>query len=164
VAIFYQSDVRRQGTWIDKGHLVACGADAAMASLVWHKIVCRKPPGTITHGRASYAHLLCVSKTARETPRHWGPDVIVEAALLPWSKAMGVEACRVACRFLVEETQTRTVLDPFCGRGTALAVANQFGFGAIGVDHGARSCRAARKLVLAQTEADGSWRPITESD
>lgn len=29
VAIFYQSDVKHEGRWIDKGHLVMCGADAA---------------------------------------------------------------------------------------------------------------------------------------
>jgi hypothetical protein len=151
VAIFYQSDVRHQGRWVDKGYLVLRAAEGTPFRLLWHKVACRKPPGTITHGRASYSHLLCLSG-ARAAPRHPGPDVIVEASLPAWPKAMGLAACRAACRFLLEETETRIVVDPFCGRGTALAVANEFGFDAIGVDQSARCCRAARKLVLSASE------------
>jgi tRNA G10 N-methylase Trm11 len=40
------------------------------------------------------------------------------------------------------------VVDPFCGRGTVLAVANAMGFDALGVDLGAKRCRAARALVV----------------
>ena len=61
VAIFYQSDIRHLGTWIDKGYLVMRAAEEESARLVWHKIVCRKPAGTITHGRASYSHMVCVT-------------------------------------------------------------------------------------------------------
>src|SRR5688500_20262747 len=45
VAIFFQSDIRYQGFWVDKGYLVMRAAESEGASLVWHKIVCRKPPG-----------------------------------------------------------------------------------------------------------------------
>lgn len=153
VAIFYQSDVRRQGAWVDKGYLVSRAAEAAGAEMVWHKVVCRKPPGTITHGRAGYAHLLCFSRGPVPVPRHGLPDVVLEAALPPWSKAMGVAACRLACRFLRDEVGARTVVDPFCGRGTALVIANELGLEAIGIDHGARACRAARRLTLADLGA-----------
>ncbi len=61
---------------------------------------------------------------------------------------MGLEACKVACQYLRDETATQTVVDPFCGRGTLLAVANCFGFDAIGVDLGAKRCRIARNLRL----------------
>ncbi len=151
VAVFYQSDIRRGGTWVDKGYLVARAADDEGAPLLWHKIVCRHPPGTITHGRASYSHMLCVAREAPPAPRAPGPDVLADAGFMPWSKAMGVEACRLACRFLRDETATRLVVDPFCGGGTALAVANLFGFDALGVDRSARRCRAARKLRLEGT-------------
>ena len=62
---------------------------------------------------------------------------------------MGVLACRVACRYLLDETESRTVVDPFCGRGTVLAVANALGLDALGVDLSAKRCRRARALVLA---------------
>lgn len=69
---------------------------------------------------------------------------------------MGVEACRVACAYLKHETTTRTVVDPFCGQGTVLAVANAFGFDAIGVDLSAKRCRAARRLLLVGDQATRS--------
>ncbi len=74
VAIFYQSDIRHRGLWVDKSYLVmraiemvndASVVDASIgsgfadhrgheAALLWHKIVCRKPPGSIALGRPSY--------------------------------------------------------------------------------------------------------------
>jgi hypothetical protein len=67
---------------------------------------------------------------------------------MTWSRAFGVDACRVACRFLREETATRVVVDPFCGRGTVLAVAESMGFDAIGIELAAKRCRAARALTV----------------
>ena len=148
VAMFYQSDIRHAGVWVDKSYLVMRAAEQAGASLLFHKIVCRKPPGTITHGRASYSHLLAFAHAPRPHMVHPGPDVLPDAGAMPSSKSMGVLACRAACRFLREETNTQVVVDPFCGHGTALAVANAFGFDAIGVDTSARQCRAARALNI----------------
>jgi hypothetical protein len=74
--------------------------------------------------------------------------VLPQAGAMPWKRAMGVEACRVACRFLRDDTATRLVVDPFCGHGTALAVANALGFDALGVDRSVKCCRAAEALVL----------------
>jgi hypothetical protein len=147
VAIFFQSDIVRGGVWIEKSYLVLRAAEAAFAPLVWHKIVCRSPPGTSVRGRASYSHLLCF---ARRHPPSQGayPDVLPDAGFMPSKKAMGVAACRLACGFLRDHTPTRLVVDPFCGQGTLLAVANGFGFDAVGVDRNARCCSAARKLVL----------------
>jgi hypothetical protein len=148
LAIFYQSDIRYQGNWIDKGYLVQRAAEEEQAALVWHKIVCRHPAGTISHGRASYSHLVCFARGERAAPKHPGPDVLPDAGFMPYSKATGVAACRAACRFLLEESATRVVVDPFCGRGTILAVANAMGLGAIGVDQSVRKCRAARTLSI----------------
>lgn len=149
VAIFFQSDVRRGGEWVDKGYLVQRAAELEAATLAWHKIVCRAPPGTVAIGRPSYSHMLCVTRAPGKVPRRPGPDVLPTAGAMTWSRATGVEACRVACQYLRDETETHVVVDPFCGRGTVLAVANAMGFDAIGVDHAARRCRAARKLLVA---------------
>ena len=151
VAIFFQSDIRYEGRLIDKGCLVAQGAEAERASTLWHKIVCRKPPGTLAFGRPSYSHMICVERgqASRASFKHPGPDVIADAGFMPWTRAMGVEACRVALRFVREETETRLVVDPFCGHGTVLAVANSMGFDALGIDLGEKRCKLARALTVA---------------
>jgi hypothetical protein len=148
VAIFYQTDVKRDGRWVDKGYLVQRGAEAAGSHLLWHKIVCRVPPGTITMGRPAFAHLLAFSRGLRLDPGRSTADVLPTTGAMTWSRAMGVAACEAAARFLVAETACRTVLDPFCGRGTMLAVANAHGLDAIGVERVARRVRKARALRI----------------
>jgi hypothetical protein len=148
VAIFFQSDIRKAGVWIDKGQLVARAAERAGFVALFHKIVCRKPPGTMTFGRASYSHLLGFSRGVRPPAAAYTPDVLPDAGFRPGTKAMGVAACVDACRFVLRGTATRTVLDPFCGFGTVLAVANALGLDAVGVDLSVRMCRKARALCL----------------
>lgn len=148
VAIFFQSDIRHAGFWVDKGALVARAAERAKVGLVFHQVVCRKPAGTATMGRASYAHLLGFSRTPRP-PRRATVDVLPDGGAKPGTKSMGVTACRAACQYVLAETSTRTIIDPFCGFGTVLAVANSLGLDAIGVDLSIRMCRKARALELS---------------
>jgi hypothetical protein len=152
VAVFFQSDIKRGGTWIDKGALVQRGAERAGARLLFHKIVCRKPPGAVTFGRAGYSHLLAYSRGVRPRPERATADVLADAGFMPGTKAIGVNACVDACRLVLRETTTRTVVDPFCGYGTVLAVANALGLAAVGVDLSARMCRKARTLALHLTD------------
>jgi hypothetical protein len=148
-AVFYQSDIRHQGVVVDKGYLVLRAAEEESAALLWHKIVCRKPPGTLGFGRPSYSHMIAVTRGAPGEIRHPGPDVVPDGGAMSWSRAMGVEACRVAVRFLRDDRGARVVVDPFCGRGTVLAVANALGLEAIGVDLSRKRCRAARTVTAS---------------
>jgi len=143
VAVFFQTDVKHDGRWIDKGHLVLCGAEAAGSELLWHKIVCRVPPGMITFGRPAYAHLLCVSRARRLAPGASTPDVLPALGTMTWSRAMGSAACEAAVRF-VAAIGARAVVDPFCGQGSILAAANAHGLDAIGVELSKRRARRAR--------------------
>ncbi len=148
VSVFFQSDIRHGGVLVDKSYLVLRAAEEERAALLWHKIVCRRPPGTISFGRPSWSHMLCIAKQPRPPARAPGADVLRDAGFMPWSRAMGVTACRVACTYLRDEASARVVVDPFCGRGTVLAVANAMGLDAIGVELSAKRCRAARALVV----------------
>jgi len=148
-SVFFQSDIRFQGEWVDKGYLVQRAAELVGAKLVFHKIVCRKPPGTLTQGRASYSHLLAFTLGDALLPKKPSADVLPEAGEKPWSRAMGTRACEAACRFLLDEAGARRVVDPFCGRGTVLAVANALGLDALGVELSAKRCRYARNLEYA---------------
>jgi hypothetical protein len=158
VAIFFQSDVRREGRWIDKGQLIAQAAEQAGLGLLFHKIVCRKPPGTVTFGRASYSHLLGFSRAVRAEAASNTADVLPDAGFRPGTKAMGVAACLDACRFVMRATSTRTIVDPFCGFGTVLAVANALGLDAVGVDLSTRMCRRARTLQIDLTAGNDPAR------
>jgi hypothetical protein len=146
VAIFFQSDIRHAGRWVDKGAMATAGAERAGGVLLFHRIVCRHPAGTLSAGRATYSHLLGFAPVARPPSGRSRADVIPDAGFMPGKKAMGVSACLEACRFVLQETPTRTVVDPFCGWGTVLAVANALGMDAVGVDLSPRMCRRARTL------------------
>lgn len=148
-ALFFQSDIRHRGIWVDKAYLLGCAAERVGASLIFHKIVCRHAPGTLTQGRASYSHLLAFTLGEPLIPKRPSADVLPDAGEMPWSRAMGTAACAAACRFLLDETTARRVVDPFCGRGTVLAVANALGLAALGVEISGKRCRAAQKLSVA---------------
>ena len=148
VAIFFQSDIKRGGLWIDKGALVSRAAERAHMSLLFHKIVCRRPPGTATFGRATYSHMLGFARGQPRAQRHVRIDVLPDGGFQPGPSSMGVHACLDACQFVQAETTTRTAVDPFCGWGTVLAVANALGLNAVGVDIAPRMCGRARKLRI----------------
>ena len=148
VAIFFQTDVKRDGRWVDKAHLVLSGADRAGSHLLWHKVVCRAPPGITTFGRPAFAHLLCLSRGLRLPPGRSSPDVLPRLGEMTWARAMGREACEAVARFLLADTGCRTVVDPFCGVGTMLAVANGHGLDAFGVELSPKRAERARRLVL----------------
>ena len=148
VAIFFQSDIRKGGAWVDKGHIVHTAADRVGARCLWHKIVCRLPAGTPSHGRATYSHMLCFSKGLQPNAAFAGVDVLAETGEMTWPKAMGINACAIACRYVKQQTQSRLIIDPFCGQGSVLAVANALGMAALGVDLSARRCQKARALRI----------------
>jgi len=146
VAVFYQTDVKLDGRWIDKGQLVGLGAERAGASCLFHKIVCRAPAGTATFGRPGYAHLMAFSRALRLPEAESSADVLPELGEMPWARAMGTAACEDVCRFLLRSTACRVVVDPFCGLGTALAVANAYGLDALGVELSEKRASKARQL------------------
>lgn len=151
-ALFFQSDIKRDGAWIDKGALVTRAAEDAGARILFHKIVCRRPPGTLTYGRPGYTHLIAVSRALRCPEVLAMPDIITDAGRQPWVRAMGVRAAGHAVRFVRDHAGAKTVFDPFCGVGTVLAVANACGLAAVGVEKSRKRCEQARALTIPAAE------------
>lgn len=147
VAIFYQTDIKVDGCWIDKAHLVGEAARTCGVPLLWHKIVCRVTPGTVTFGRPAYAHMLCFSPGIRVGPEHSSADVVL-GGKSAWARGMGIEACRLACRFVRRHTGSRTLVAPFCGTGLVLAVAEEMGLEAVGIELSRKRARAAERQGL----------------
>lgn len=156
-AIFFQSDIKRDGVWIDKGALVMRAAEDAGAHVLFHKIVCRRPPGMLTNGRPGFTHLIAVSRAMKCPDVLPIPDVIVDAGPQKWVRAMGVRAAAHAVRFAQDFVgpalgRAPVIVDPFCGVGTVLAVANRLGLDALGVEKARKRAEEARALVIVPGE------------
>ncbi len=146
ITIFYQSDIKKDGVWIDKSFLCQQTAQNAGHELIAHKIVCRSPAGTNTFGSPGYSHLLCFAKTLRPDISTSLPDVLPEAGEVTWTRGMGTKACELACQMVLNFTNTRTIVDPFCGHGTVLAIANELGLDAVGIEHKLKYSKKAESL------------------
>lgn len=156
-AIFFQSDIKRDGEWIDKGALVTRVAEEAGARILFHKIVLRRPAGMLTAGRPGFTHLIAVSRAMKCPDMLPIPDVIAEAGEQKWVRAMGVRAAGHAVRFARDFVgpglgRAPVVVDPFCGVGTVLAVANALGLGALGVEKARKRAEQARELRVRADE------------
>ncbi len=151
-ALFFQSDIKREGRWIDKGALVIRAAEDAGARVLFHKIVCRRPPGTLTMGRPGFTHLIAVSRTMQCPDVLPIPDIITDAGRQLWVRAMGVRAAAHAIRFARDQAGATTIFDPFCGVGTVLAVANALGLDALGVEKAKKRSEQARLLTVKTSD------------
>jgi hypothetical protein len=146
VTIFYQTDIKVGGHWLDKGYLCQVAAEQLGVPTLWHRVVCRKPVGVPVFGRPGYTHLLCFSRAVKDRATPAYADVLPDTGEMTWSQAMGRAACVLACRYVRSHTTTPTVVDPFCGHGSVLAVANELGLDAVGVELSQKRARKARKL------------------
>lgn len=119
--------------WMDKSYLCISEAEKYNCTLLWHKIAIDSEAEISSH-RPCYTHLLCFGKSFTfHTSKFLTPDVI-DRGLMTWEKATGLEACILCLAFLRYVVNTTSVLNPFCGKGTILAVANYFGLESIGIE------------------------------
>jgi hypothetical protein len=151
-ALFFQSDIKHENTWVDKGSMVIRASEEAGAHVLFHKIVARRQPGMLTMGRPGYTHLIAVSKTLKCPDVLPIPDIIVDAGRQPWIRAMGIRAAAHAVRFARDQVGARIIFDPFCGVGTVLAVANSLWLEAIGVEKARKRSEQARALTVKTNE------------
>ncbi|MFN3241614.1 MAG: SAM-dependent methyltransferase [Planctomycetota bacterium] len=132
--VFFQTDVKHDGVWIDKSFLVQVAAERAGVALVWHKVALRAPVGTTTNLRPAFAHLLCFSRELRHTRENATADVLARLGDQDWPRAMGRDVADVAVRWLRDHARADTIVAPFCGTGTALDAANALDLAAIGIE------------------------------
>lgn len=140
-AIFLQTDRKYHG-WIDKSYHISAAAEEAGLRMVWHKIALRTDVGKADLFRPTFSHVLCYTKK--------GPVGKPFADVFPrgeisYTHAFGRDAVSRVILYL-KEAGIRTVVDPFVGSGTTVAVANEFGLHGIGVDIDPEQCKKARML------------------
>lgn len=152
VSIFFQSDIKHEGAWIDKAFIVQKAAENLGHELLWHKIFCRYPAGTITFGRPAFSHMLCFSQKLRADVSKSTADVVPDLGEKTWMRGMGLEASLIASNFVLKQTNTKILINPFCGEGSVLAAANHVGLNAVGIE---RSPKRAEKARLLRVAPDG---------
>lgn len=156
VTLFYQSDIKHEGCWVDKSFLIMKAAEQLQSELLFHKIICRTKPGIITFGRPAYSHLIAFSKKVRLPNSHGSlPDVVPDIGDKTWQRGMGLSACLGVAEFLAKETSTSTLINPFCGEGSMLAAANARGLNAIGIERSPK--RAEKAMLLTLSEDETKW-------
>lgn len=149
LGVFIQTDTKHDGRWISKAGLILRVADALDIPLLFHKLVCRRPPGSVLHGRPGYSHILAFSRQLRDDLDHPTPDVLPDLGVMPWSHSIGTRAAEAAVSAVrrLSPATTRIVV-PFCGIGTILAVANSHGLDALGIERNRKRAAAARLFTL----------------
>lgn len=145
-AVFFQTDIKQDGVWIDKSFLLQQAAERSKSALIWHKTVLRAPIGTTTNARPGYAHLLCFAPKLRSHDGNATADVLPQLGSMAWPRAMGNDVATFAISWLRDHAAAKTIVAPFCGTGTALAVANKLGLHAIGIERS--KSRAAKARLL----------------
>jgi hypothetical protein len=149
LCVFIQTDNKRDGRWISKAALTLRVADELDIPLIFHKIVCRQPPGTRIHGRPGYTHMLAFSRHAIDDADRPTPDVLPDLGDMPWSHSIGTRAAATAVDAVRRlSPSTSRIVVPCCGIGTILATANERGFDVIGLERNRKRADAARTFTL----------------
>jgi len=153
VAIFYQTDIKKRckksggkfDEYVDKGYLCQRGAEEAGCKVVWHKIMTASDNPFVSRNKACFSHMVCVAKSPRLLSVEDKTADINHRGDMIWSRAMGLNACKIAISYL-KSMDTKCVVDPFCGKGSVLAAANLYGMNSIGVDLSVAKARESIKL------------------
>jgi hypothetical protein len=148
--IFYQSDIKLEGKWIDKGYLCMKAAEGLRHELLFHKVICRAPVNTVTFGRPAYSHLLCFSKAGRLIDLSQSTaDVLDDPGDKTWIRGMGLKTALAVAQFIAKQNSNSRFINPFCGEGSILAAANHVGLEAIGIERSPKRAEKARKLMVS---------------
>jgi hypothetical protein len=143
VIFFYQTNRKYGGRLIDKNNLVSKQFYKKGCPKILEKIVLRQEPGIINRYRPTYTNLFAFSHT--QTAGTPTADVIYAGEMI-YKNAMGMNAILVCMDYIKTHFEKPTIFDPFCGQGSVLKVANQYGFDSIGIDINSEQCQIAKTI------------------
>jgi hypothetical protein len=112
--------------------------------MIWHKIALRTEVGKADLFRPTYSHMLCYSK---EGPIGIPVTDVVQRGTVTYANGFGIDAVTLVIKFLKKHKIT-SVVDPFVGSGTVVAVANAMGLKGVGVDIDKAQCAKAKALQI----------------
>jgi hypothetical protein len=141
--IFLQTDRKYKG-WVDKSYLISDEAYKLGIRMIWHKIALRTEVGKTDLFRPTYSHMLCYSKEGAI-----GIPVtdVIQRGDVTYANGFGIDAVTLVIQFL-KKHKIKSVVDPFVGSGTVVAVANAMGLNAVGVDIDKKQCAKAKVLQI----------------
>ncbi len=155
-SIFFQTDIKHDGIWIDKAYLIQKAAEKQNNRLLFHKVFCRAPAGQTTFGKPAYSHLLAFSRDRRLEMDDSTADVIPSLGQKTWPRGMGFQASQAVVNFLRTQTPDHTIVNPFCGEGGLLALAEQYGIHSIGIEKSVKRAEKSRR-TRANIETGRFW-------
>ena len=143
IVFFYQTNRKFEGSIIDKKNIITNEFLAMGFNLIHSKIVLKQEPETINLFRPTFTNFFSFSKSLG--PGKPSPDVIRCGEMI-YKNAMGYNACRFAVEYVKEKKVSDTILDPFCGRGSVLKIANDLGMKSMGIDIDIKQVEHAKNL------------------
>jgi len=155
IAVLVQTDIRENGHGqVSKLSLVLRAAsEVDGVTLLWHKVAHFGTVDESTQGAVKYSHMICFWRRGSEAdpePVCGLPDVLWRGlkprGLKNAMRCFGVNMTRAVLVWASRQLGVDTVVDPFCGAGTVLAVGNALGLHAIGVDISPRRVKQAGML------------------
>jgi hypothetical protein len=145
-AVFYVTDRKYNGELVSKAGIIISAATELDRQVMWHKSCLRTDVGRADLFRPTYSHMIAVGTRPWVTPGKATPDVIGRGPVL-YANGMGVDAARRAVAYVAGQG-ARKVYNPFCGRGTVLAAAEEAGLDAVGIDNDEAQCKYSEVAVL----------------
>lgn len=143
VIFFYQTNRKYKGTIIDKNTLISSLFIKNRFSKIMEKIVLKQEPNIINRYRPTYTNLFAFGwylKAGEPTP-----DVIYAGEMI-YKNAMGQNAIKFCLDYVKKYVETTVIFDPFCGQGSVLKMANEYGYDAIGIDILPEQCKIAETI------------------
>lgn len=131
VIFFYQTDRKYNGEIIDKKSIIANEFLLNGHKNILSKIVLKRDVGKVDLFRPTYSNLFGFSKKVKSGTAT--PDVVFSGKML-YKNAMGFNAVELCINFLKSKKIKDVVVDPFCGMGSVLKIANTLGYDSLGVD------------------------------